>query len=201
MAKRNNRTLRGGEPRGLRPDWRPLLDFAPDEIPEFMWMYRVELDDGSVIEAYKHSWTRQYLHLDERGRAYEFIGGRSRSWEEVDARALLRKVLDGFEPRANIVRQNEWIDGEGITWARSATRHRVPRAKTLSVIQEAGICFEDRTTGDRSRRLFFFGDDEDERPLEVAAVRQDDGGLHVIHSMPLRGRYEEKYTEALRWRK
>lgn len=162
-------------------------------------MFRVELEDGSVVEAYKHSWTRQYILLDGSGRAYEFIGGRS--YEEVDPRALLAKALDGREPRANIVRQNEWIDGEGITWARSATRHRVPRAKTLSVIQEAGICFVERATRGRSGRLFFFGDDEDERPLEVAAVRQDDGGLHVIHSMPLRARYEGKYTEALRWRK
>ena len=199
MARRKNRTLRGGEPRGLRPDWRPLLDFAPDEIPEFMWMFRVELEDGSVVEAYKHSWTRRYLHLDDRGRAYVFVGGRT--YEEVDPQDLIAKALDGCEPRANIVRQNEWIDGEGITWARSATRHRVPRAKTLSVIQEAGICFEDRRTRGRSRRLFLFGDDEDERPLEIAAVRQDDGGLHVIHSMPLRARYEEKYTEALRWRR
>jgi hypothetical protein len=199
MAKRKNRRLRGGEPRGLRPDWRPLLDFAPDEIPEFMWMYRVELEDGSVVEAYKHSWTRQYLHLDERGRAYEFMGGRS--WEEVDARALFAKALDGCEPRASIVRQNEWVDGEGITWARSATRHRVPRAQTLFAIQEAGICFEDRTLRTRAPRLYFFGDDEDERPLEIATVKQVDGGLHVIHSMLLRARYEEKYTEALTWRK
>lgn len=199
MGKRKNRMLRGGEPRGLSPDWRPLLDFAPDEIPEFMWMYRVELEDGSVIEAYKHSWTRQYLHLDERGRAYEFMGGRS--WEEVDGRALLAKSLDGCEPRANIVRQNVWVDGEGITWARSAARHRIPRAQTLFAIQAAGICFEDRTGLRRQPRLYFFGDDEDERPLEIAAVRQDEGGLHVIHSMPLRARYDEKYREALRWRK
>jgi hypothetical protein len=94
-----------------------------------------------------------------------------------------------------------WVDGEGITWARSAARHRIPRAQTLFAIQAAGICFEDRTGLRRQPRLYFFGDDEDERPLEIAAVRQDEGGLHVIHSMPLRARYDEKYREALRWRK
>jgi hypothetical protein len=50
-------------------------------------------------------------------------------------------------------------------------------------------------------RLYFFGDDEDEQPLEIVAIKREDGSLLVIHSMPLRARFEERYTEALRWRK
>jgi hypothetical protein len=199
MAKRTNRKLRGGEPRGLRPDWRPLLDFAPDEILEFMWMYRVELEDGSVIEAYKHSGTRQYLHLDASGRAYEFLGGGS--YREVDPRALLRKVTEPFESPAIIVRQNEWINGEGINWARSATRHRIPRARTQFAIQQAGVCFEDRTVRTDEPRVYFFGDGENEQPLEVVAIERADGDLFVIHSMPLRPRFKERYREAMKWRK
>jgi hypothetical protein len=75
-----------------------LLDFAPDEIPEFMWMFRIDLEDGSVVEAYKHSWTRQYLHLDHDGRAYVLRGdGR---YEETDpAGPLRRSACRPPEPR------------------------------------------------------------------------------------------------------
>jgi hypothetical protein len=95
MARRTKNRLHGKEPNGLRPDWRPLIDFAPDELPDFMWMFRDFLEDGTVIEAYKHVWTRQYLHLDAKGRGYVFIGGAS--YEEVDPRALLRDAL-GHHP-------------------------------------------------------------------------------------------------------
>jgi hypothetical protein len=93
MPKRKNRRLRGGQIHGLRPDWRPLLAFAPDEIPEFMWMFRVDLEDGTVVEAYKHSWTRQYLHLDSAVRAYVFLGGGF--YEEVDPGLQLEEALAG----------------------------------------------------------------------------------------------------------
>jgi hypothetical protein len=175
-----------------------LVAFAPDEVPDFMWMFRDFLEDGTVVEAYKHSWTRQYLHLDSSGRGYEFIG---RGYEEVDPDELLAKALRSCGSRADIVRQNEWVDGRRIIWARSATRHRVPRARTLYVLQQAGVCFQDGTGRKGGPRFYFFGDDENERPLEVATSERDDGKLLVVHSMPLRERFEERYTEALRWRK
>jgi hypothetical protein len=175
-----------------------LVAFAPDEVPDFMWMFRDFLEDGTVVEAYKHSWTRQYVHLDASGRGYEFVGS---GYEEVDPDELLARALRSCGSRANIVRQNEWVDGKRITWARSATRHRVPRARSLHVIQQAGVCFQDGTGRMGGPRLYFFGDDEDEQPLEVATIERDDGRLLVIHSMPLRERFEERYTEALRWRK
>lgn len=198
MARKPRRRVRGGEIHGLRPDWRPLLDVAPEEIPEFMWMFRVDLEDGSVAEAYKHSWTRQYLHLDHDGRAYVSIG--NRWYEEVDPQALLDEALAGHGSRASIVRRNDWIDGERIGWARSATRHRIPRRQTLFAIQHAGICFRDGVSRKGEPRLYFFGDDEEEQPLEIVAIERQGGDLLVIHSMPLRDRFEERYTEALRWR-
>lgn len=48
------------------PEWEPLLNFAPDHIDDFMWMYSVDLKDGTRLQAYKHYWTRRYLHLDGR---------------------------------------------------------------------------------------------------------------------------------------
>lgn len=161
-------------------------------------MFRDFLEDGTVVEAYKHTWTRQYLHLDSRGRAYVFVGGTA--YEEVDPDALLEEVLGPQASRASIVRQNDWVDGRRIGWARSATRHRVPRAQTLFALQHAGVCFPAGTGRSGRPRLYFFGDDEEERPLEIVAIEQADGALLVIHSMPLRERFEENYTEALRWR-
>jgi hypothetical protein len=199
MPRKPKRIVRGGEIHGLRPDWRPLLDFAPDEIPEFMWMFRVDLEDGTVVEAYKHSWTRRYLHLDSTGRGYVIRGD---GWyEEADPDALLAEVLRGVETRASIVRRNDWIDGERISWARSATRHRVPRKQSLWIIQHAGICFQRGFGREGDPLLVFFGDDEDERPLEVTAAEGPSGRLTVIHSMRLRDRFEDDYMEAYEWRR
>jgi hypothetical protein len=39
------------------PEWQPLLDFAPDHVGDFMWMFAVELEDGRRLEAYKHRWS------------------------------------------------------------------------------------------------------------------------------------------------
>jgi hypothetical protein len=199
MPRKPKRIVRGGELHGLKPDWRPLLDFAPDEIPEFMWMFRIDLEDGTVVEAYKHSWTRRYLHLDSRGRGYVFRG--DGCYEESDPDALLEEVLRGIETRASIVRRNDWIDGERVSWARSATRHRVSREQSLWIIQHAGICFQRGFGRAGDPLLFFFGDDEDDRPLEVTAAEGAGGKLTAIHSMQLRDRFEDDYMEAYEWRR
>ena len=34
-----------------------------------MWMFEVELEDGRKLHAYKHWWTRGYIHLTLDGRA------------------------------------------------------------------------------------------------------------------------------------
>jgi hypothetical protein len=202
MARRTRRRLAGSELGTLRPDWRPLIELAPDEVPDFMWMFRDFLEDGIVVEAYKHSWTRQYVHLDSDGRGYVFLGGASRSsYEEVDPQALFAEALQGYDSRASIVRQNDWVDGDRITWARSATRHRVPRAQTLFAIQHAGVCFGGGVGRNGEPRLYFFGDDEEEQPLEIVGYENEAGDLLVVHSMSLRRRFEDKYTEALRWQK
>jgi hypothetical protein len=161
-------------------------------------MYRVDLADGTVLEAYKHWSTRRYIYLDASGRGYELVG--DETFEEGDPMVLLVKAIVDAEGGASIVRRNEWIDGERIGWTRSATRHRVPRRQTLFAIQHAGICFQGGVGTGGEPRLYFFGDDAGQRPLEIVAYESGDGELLVVHSMPLREKFEEDYEEAMRWR-
>ncbi|HET7507797.1 MAG TPA: hypothetical protein VFJ53_05510 [Solirubrobacterales bacterium] len=73
------------------PEWEPLLNLAPDHVGDFMWMFTVLLTDGTRLQAYKHYWTRGYLHLDNEGRTFIYAG-RDR-YEEVDPHRSLRQVL------------------------------------------------------------------------------------------------------------
>ena len=55
------------------PCWAPLeaavgLELASD----FMWMYEVELADGRKVQAYKHIYTRRYVHLGADGDAFAY---------------------------------------------------------------------------------------------------------------------------------
>jgi len=198
MAKRKKRRLRGRRRAGSAPDWRPLFGLSPSDVLDFMWMYRVDLVDGTVVEAYKHLSTRKYIYLDASGRGYELVG--EATFEEGDAMVLLvLAIVDGEDRGANIVRQNDWADGENIRWARSSTRHRISRGRTLFAIRSSGICFEDGSSQADELRLYFFGDDQEGRPLEILALEGKDGGLFVIYSMRLRARFMDRYKEALRW--
>jgi hypothetical protein len=200
MLERPGRTFRGGEMQGDDPNWEPLLELASEEIDDFMWMFEVELEDGAMVQAYKHWWTRRYLHLDFSGRAFVSTG--ERLYEEADSGELLAAVLRGRESRARIVRQNDWVDGDKISWARSATRHRIPREHAHFVIEHAGICFEEEEERHGFQpRLFFFGADGDGRELEIVAVESGDDRLRVIHAMALRDRFRIDYLEALGWRR
>lgn len=81
-TKPEPKTKRRRKPRPIRgemldkydePNWDPLLRLARVYIEEFMWMFAVELEDGTELQAYKHYWTRRYIHLDDKGRAFYFI--------------------------------------------------------------------------------------------------------------------------------
>lgn len=200
MLRTANKSLRGGDMQGDQPNWGPLLELAPEEIDDFMWMFEVELEDGAIVQAYKHWWTRGYVHLDFGGRAFVFT--EDNLYAEVDGEELLAAVLRGRESRGEIVRDNEWVDDGKITWARAATRHRISQENTAYVIQHAGLCFEEEERCDGFQpRLFFFGPDPDGRELEVAAVELSAGRLRVIHAMALRDRFGIDYSEALGWRR
>ncbi len=187
--------MQGGD-----PDWDPLLELAPEDIDDFMWMFRVELEDGAMVQAYKHWWTRRYVHLDSAGRAFIFID--SGLYEEVDPEELFDAVLNKRESRAKIVRQNDWVDAGKIEWTRSATRHRVSRGSTSHVIEHAGICFEEEEPNwEREPRLYFFGEDQDGRELEVVAVRTSKDRIWVIHAMGVRRKFRIDCSEARGWRR
>lgn len=56
----------------------------------FMWMHEIRLDDGTRIDAYKHTTTRRYLHLSDDGRAFDYLG--DGGYGEVDSQ--LRSFAD-----------------------------------------------------------------------------------------------------------
>ncbi len=103
---------------------------------------------------------------------------------------------------ASIVGQNNWA-ARGLRWARSATRHRISRARSRYVIEHCILRFrEEAPSGALGRtdpRLVFLGDDSDGVALEVLAVELEDESLLVIHAMELRRRYQGKYEEAKKW--
>jgi hypothetical protein len=75
---RSARVQRGSVVNSEHPDWRPLLGLVREEVAgEFMWMFEVELDDGSRVQAYKHVDTRRYVHLGAEGGAFRFEAPRS----------------------------------------------------------------------------------------------------------------------------
>lgn len=61
----------------------------------FMWMFGVELEDGALIDVYKHGITRRYLHLDHGGRAFYYTGGGR--YRQVGWSMALAAVFDGSE--------------------------------------------------------------------------------------------------------
>jgi hypothetical protein len=191
------------------PVWEPLKELAREHVDEFMWMHEVELEDGTRLHAYKHWETRRYLHLDHGGRAFVFIWDGSRDidelseYEEVDPHWLLEVALAKPEDRANFFRQDVAPLFKRLRWARSATRHRISRKRIRFVIEHCLLILgedppPDRPTRATARRLVFLGEDPQQVPLEVMAVKEENGNLRVIHAMKLRPRYQGAYDEVRR---
>jgi hypothetical protein len=195
---RKGRMLSVGE-----PEWEPLLNFAPDHIVDFMWMYAVQLTDGTRVQAYKHYWTRNYLHLDDEGRAFVYVG--KERYEEVNPPWLLHRVLEEELEQRYSVRQNVWPEEPIIHFARSATKHRISRERSLHVIERCGIPFiKRRRSANRhgpDKHVLFLGDDLEGVPLEVLAAENEEEEFTVIHAMNLRDRFFQLYEEAKEWRK
>lgn len=187
------------------PEWEPLLNFAPDHVVDFMWMGTIQLTDGTRIQAYKHYWTREYLHLSEDGRAFVFVP--KTRYEEVNPPWLLKRVLrTELDPSLRYsVRQNVWPEEAQIRFTRSATKHRISRQRSLYVIEHCGFQIVERRRNPMSsgvdKRIGFFGDDLEGIALEVMAVERDEDEFLVIHAMNLRDRFRGFYEEALPWQK
>lgn len=54
-----------------------------------MWMFEVALEDGALVEVYKHGVTRRYLHLDHGSRAFYYDEGRYREVDRQSAAAAV----------------------------------------------------------------------------------------------------------------
>ena len=77
-------------------DWGPLEDLVGYELAdEFMWMFRVALEDGRHLHAYKHIATRAYLHIAEDRRVYVFVP--EHSYREVEPRWAIAMAFRGWE--------------------------------------------------------------------------------------------------------
>jgi hypothetical protein len=81
------------------PVWEPLLGFASNHVGDFMWMFEVELEDGRHLHAYKHWWTRGYIHLTPDGRT--FVYEEPQYYREVDPIWILQLVLPSGEQLAH----------------------------------------------------------------------------------------------------
>jgi hypothetical protein len=202
------RGQRGKSLSARAPEWEPILNLAPDHVDDFMWMHAVELADGTRLQVYKHYWTRNVLHLDREGRAFVYID--LDRYEEVEPAWLLSRVLmEDFQTREsdNFVRHNYETDYLQISWARSATKHRISRDRSRYVVEHCGLRFWRRPLrrgpdfGRRDDRALFFGDDAEGIALEVFGVGLAEGDLLLIHAMELRDRHLGLYEEAKRWRK
>lgn len=198
--------IRGRMLRIAAPEWEPLAILAPDHVDDFMWMYSVELRDGTRLQAYKHCWTRGYLHLSQEGRAFVFVP--KTRYREVDSSWLLARVLDEEWRSGSFsysVRQNVWPEEAKISWNRSATKHRISRQRSRHVIEHCGLQFIDwrwnPAHGEADIRVIFLGDDLEAVPIEVIAAEIDDDEFLVIHAMKLRDRFKALYEEARRWRR
>jgi hypothetical protein len=199
------RAIRGRILKVDAPEWEPLLNLAPDHVVDFMWMGTVKLADGTRIQAYKHYWTRDYLHLADDGRAFVFVP--KTRYEEVNPPWLLMRVLrKELDPSLRYsVRQNAWPEEARITFARSATKHRISRERSRYVIDHCGLQLVDRfwnpATDDLDRRVYFLGDDLEEVALEVVAAESWEEDFRVIHAMEMREKFGALYEEARAWAK
>jgi hypothetical protein len=186
------------------PEWEPLLNFAPDHVGDFMWMYTVALTDGTRLQAYKHYWNRAYLYLDNEGRAFIYVG--KERFEEVNPPWLLTRILEVELEDRYSVRQNVWPDEPLIRFARSATKHRISRERSLYVVEHCGFqiverCRSQNFSDGPDKRVYFLGDDMEGVRLEVVAAQTGDEEFTVIHGMNLRDRFSALYEEAKEWRK
>jgi hypothetical protein len=201
----SSKPIRGRTLRVHAPEWEPLLNLAPDHVDDFMWMGTVQLVDGTRLQVYKHYWTRDYLRLSDDGRAFVFVP--KTRYEEVNPPWLLMRVLrTELDPSLRYsVRQNVWPEEARISFARSATKHRISRQRSLYVVEHCGMQLVDRywnpASSDVDRRVYFLGDDLEEVALEVVAVELDEESFTVIHAMELRERFRGLYEEARLWEK
>lgn len=77
------------QPMYSEPNWTLLEAKLPVEaMADWMWMCRVQTEAGVVIEQYKHRETRQYVNLDQDGRAWVI---------RIEGREITYLLAESFE--------------------------------------------------------------------------------------------------------
>jgi hypothetical protein len=186
------------------PNWQPLTNLAPEHLEDFMWMYATELEDGAIVHAYKHWWTRCYLFLDRTGRAFTYTDrGRYR---QVDPLRLLDEVLAGadrdIEPRYQA--RDDVLDAyEAIKWSPSSGRHGVSRQRARYLLGHRCVHLVGGENVGESREpvAVFLGEDRKGEALELTCLELEHRRLLVLTAMPLRDRYRGPFEEAIEWQK
>ena len=83
--------VRGEIFQGAMPNWEPLRAVAFEIVDDWMWMYEIETDCGLRIQAYKHWWTRRYMHIDLAGRVFAYTD--DESYVRVELADVLEEAL------------------------------------------------------------------------------------------------------------
>lgn len=188
------------------PEWEPLLDLADRHVDEFMWMFSVELVDGTRLQAYKHRETRGYLHLDGQGRAFVYLG--ADRYEEDSPRWLLSHVLDEDLHDLSwydILRPRRLsADAIELHWVPAATAQGVSRERSERVVRSCGLRFTHRTHYDGPAPdqwpILFVGEDAQGVALEVSAIAVGEEEFLVFHAREMREEYGWLLERAREWR-
>jgi hypothetical protein len=72
-------------------EWGPLRELVTSLLDDFMYMFAVDLEDGRRLHAYKHYYTRCYVHLDSEGRAFAYTD--SDRYVEINPLFAIDEVL------------------------------------------------------------------------------------------------------------
>lgn len=110
VEQKKPRSKRGETLPDFDPNWEPLLTLARIYVDEFMWMFRVELRGGTLLEAYKHRWSRRYLYLCADGRCFGYRG--DGLYRQIEVQEVFDRVVGRTEVWWSIPRYTELCDGE-----------------------------------------------------------------------------------------
>jgi hypothetical protein len=126
------RVCRGKSSQGDKPDWGPLLDAVGEQVTgDFMWMFEVELTNGTRLQAYKHVDTRCYVHLGRDGAAFVFEPpDRYRIVPPADLFAAAFRPLLGLLGVTDDQITTSWAAVERLDQSRPSRRGRARRSYT-----------------------------------------------------------------------
>ncbi len=204
MARK--RGIKGKSVRVWVPEWEPLLSVASRHVDEFIWMFAVELADGTRLQVYKNYWTRGYLHLDAACRAFVYVD--PDRYEEIDLSWALFRVLeeDVFNKERFGRRWGTKFDPAAIElhWTTAATECGISRERSELIVRSCGLRFSTRIERDVPEPydwpVLFVGEDAEGVALEVAAIPIGDEAFLVLHASLLRDEYRGFLERASEWR-